>query len=889
MKINAPSQKRLRFPFHIEKAVLMSIGVFILSVSQAMAFGFAILSPSRASAITADQMSFNVKTDFGAVGDGTTDDSQAFQNAFNEMASKFPGVNNKNVGVSLYIPAGTYKITKKLSFRPPVASFPDSQGVVIRGAGTSDTTGTIIKSSNAGGALFFDFTLQWGNQKTVQIEDIQLQATAPAAGPAIEIIENLNNQTHNVTPVLRSVKITGSSPSGYYTYGFKGHTMTGTRMSEVTVNGYAGTATNSFTDGTKACVYLQHSYGGLTEDCTFSGADYGFQAEDTSEGNNAVRASISNVNIGFSVHVLAAGGLGPSCSGGGLLNCTVKARQVGALLDHKSTITIGGNTFIKEVGGSADYINIYLIDCYNVITTDNLFAPGGDSNQTGVVVENLVDANHPVVPKHTTIAYNDFGACSTGVEISAGCLSTRVLDNVADAGNPVVINLSGGETVIRNGTIRSRVLCPASVPNYPVFNWTTIANFIGAANTINVKDPLYGAKGDGITDDTTAITNAVAALKAKLNGSSRQGALYFPAGTYKLKDSINLTEDGSAKWWKRVLIYGDGVGATLIRAAAPFAGVAKGTGLIKVKSNDQTAVTIHNLSLTARAPGIKSAIEVNQPSQTNSAYARSLVMFDVATWIGSDVQNCYFQTNVVCTGLINPLMRHVTIDSRASINYDQKGVKLSGGYGFECDYTLSMGSKTAFDITTLGPVVGGTAGDVLIRGMPMNNSEQGMIINAGGAKVAAEGAHLNALSPIMEVNNASEVQFVKCFTIGNDDIAGMNPPPTMRATLRLTNCKDAYINDSFFLQSLNLGDTNIVANTNRTSVHLADYTGGASTKTVIGNMYNESGEGIVLSPNNLNVKINDNRFMTPIDRSIVDFGTGTTFLPPYAQQIIQEP
>ena len=52
----------------------------------------------------------NVKTNFGAVGDGVTDDTNAFQSALNALESP---VSHASV---LYIPAGTYKITSGLDY-----------------------------------------------------------------------------------------------------------------------------------------------------------------------------------------------------------------------------------------------------------------------------------------------------------------------------------------------------------------------------------------------------------------------------------------------------------------------------------------------------------------------------------------------------------------------------------------------------------------------------------------------------------------------------------------------------------------------------------------------------------------------------------------------------
>ena len=51
--------------------------------------------------------------------------------------------------------------------------------------------------------------------------------------------------------------------------------------------------------------------------------------------------------------------------------------------------------------------------------------------------------------------------------------------------------------------------------------------------TINVQNPTYGAKGDGIADDTAAINNAVVAANALTGHAKRQIIVYFPKGTYR--------------------------------------------------------------------------------------------------------------------------------------------------------------------------------------------------------------------------------------------------------------------------------------------------------------------------------------------------------------------
>ena len=57
----------------------------------------------------------------------------------------------------------------------------------------------------------------------------------------------------------------------------------------------------------------------------------------------------------------------------------------------------------------------------------------------------------------------------------------------------------------------------------------------------NVKDPTYGAKGDGTTDDTLAIQSAITA----------NAAVYFPPGVYKITSKIIMRTDS--------IIIGDGL------------------------------------------------------------------------------------------------------------------------------------------------------------------------------------------------------------------------------------------------------------------------------------------------------------------------------------------
>jgi Ca2+-binding RTX toxin-like protein len=73
----------------------------------------------------------------------------------------------------------------------------------------------------------------------------------------------------------------------------------------------------------------------------------------------------------------------------------------------------------------------------------------------------------------------------------------------------------------------------------------------------NVKD--FGAKGDGVTNDTSAIQAAVNAARAAGGGS-----VYIPSGTYIVSGGASAG-DGCIMIYDNTTVYGDGMGATTIK------------------------------------------------------------------------------------------------------------------------------------------------------------------------------------------------------------------------------------------------------------------------------------------------------------------------------------
>lgn len=92
----------------------------------------------------------------------------------------------------------------------------------------------------------------------------------------------------------------------------------------------------------------------------------------------------------------------------------------------------------------------------------------------------------------------------------------------------------------------------------------------GAHGIFNVKDPVYGAVGDGSTDDTAAIQAAINAAN-----TAGGGKVYLPRSTYKLSAALTLQSN--------IELYGDGpatiLSGTLTSTTDPVLYAVSETGM----------------------------------------------------------------------------------------------------------------------------------------------------------------------------------------------------------------------------------------------------------------------------------------------------------------------
>jgi hypothetical protein len=97
-------------------------------------------------------MSVNVKTQFGAAGDGATDDTTSIQNAIN-YAKALTNPNGGAYRATVYFPAGSYYITQPINIT-------NTTGILLMGDGGSYLNTIIVGNTNNGttGRPMFDFS-----------------------------------------------------------------------------------------------------------------------------------------------------------------------------------------------------------------------------------------------------------------------------------------------------------------------------------------------------------------------------------------------------------------------------------------------------------------------------------------------------------------------------------------------------------------------------------------------------------------------------------------------------------------------------------------------------------------------------------------------------------
>jgi len=172
--------------------------------------------------------------------------------------------------------------------------------------------------------------------------------------------------------------------------------------------------------------------------------------------------------------------------------------------------------------------------------------------------------------------------------------------------------------------------------------WSSVSGGSSTVYPYNVKNSAYGAVGDGVADDTIAINNAIAA--AQTNG----GAVYFPAGTYRITSPLSMTSTGADPGVRPHLL-GEGVGASVIYQSTASANAVNITS-VQAANSQNSFVSVSNLTITGRGIGVSTGtgISINESAYLTISNCE-IIGFDTGVYgvdfLSSMFEKCVIQFN----------------------------------------------------------------------------------------------------------------------------------------------------------------------------------------------------------------------------------------------------
>ncbi len=126
---------------------------------------------------------------------------------------------------------------------------------------------------------------------------------------------------------------------------------------------------------------------------------------------------------------------------------------------------------------------------------------------------------------------------------------------------PIKTKLFTGSVLILISSILGSKICIAQHATGADLKSDIKVQFPVCDKVINIKQPPYSAKGDGVSDDTEALRQAL------LDHVGQRVILYFPAGTYLVSETIEWTKKNShdIDAWGNTWLQGENSNTTSIR------------------------------------------------------------------------------------------------------------------------------------------------------------------------------------------------------------------------------------------------------------------------------------------------------------------------------------
>lgn len=490
----------------------------------------------------------NVKS-YGAKGDGLNDDTSSIQAALNACPA----------GGIVYLPAGVYRTSGSLVLPPAVTLMGSHSNMMVATGLTNPQCFIQPLPSFSGVAVIRIEDASVGGYLTTPAEHRIFNLMIDGSSYSATSIDGIQAKGNIQNVVMRSVTIRYMTGNGIYTDVDAGAYPYSWRLYSIMVDNCHGHgySFNRMTDIT-------------LDDCQAIGCwANGFQL--TNLPNSQMIACRAEWNGNHGYYLTGSWGTGQGSGGMQMTGCsTDRNGWNGVYVDATGNgpIVISGLMTRRDGrngnAGGGGYAGLAANGTTMPLTIgDWTNYPGTDDDGTGT--------NSP-----------QYGASFTN--------NTLVqVDNAYLHAATAALHNGGGNTTLqcRNMTYATGATTSPT---------RTVAQ-TSALGWISVKDPAYGAVGDGVTDDTAAIQAAINAV------SSVGGTVYFPAGRYLLNGASGLSVATAA-----TTLVGESAEATKILIGSGF--TASAAVSITAYNCQIRDLSINGNSSTTTSNPVCNAIEI---------------------------------------------------------------------------------------------------------------------------------------------------------------------------------------------------------------------------------------------------------------------------------------
>jgi hypothetical protein len=360
--------------------------------------------------------------DWGAKGDGVTDDSAAFQKAFERAAQASHAV--------VRIPSGTYRLERRVSVAIDSATV---KGFAVHGEGQGVS---VLCGANTNGVLRISDALC---RAQISLRDLTVLATREGAGTALEVASPLRGVRNYRTLTVENVDIRGEGlPSrNYFDCGVMAIAQWRPLFDNVVFSGVSDPAAYNTNRNDRSVLYAAHvgfvadwCYAPTFQHCYSWSAHTGYRIvseglrDEGPEDGAFYRCTANGVRVGIDIRT-------PSIEPQLIIDaCHINARDVGIRLGKRKFFQLTNNLMYGfDHDQASPYTDIELSDCYAGIITGNIFhAPTRDNLKPEPTVQRTMIRVGPTC-RDLIISGNIFNAKGASVVAASGARDIDVRDN----------------------------------------------------------------------------------------------------------------------------------------------------------------------------------------------------------------------------------------------------------------------------------------------------------------------------------------------------------------------------------------------------------------------------------------------------------------------------